>query len=69
MTSVLVLMSIWIKLVRQDGSLGIWIWCRVFDVPCGQVEESELDRLHSEQQTQGDNKYSTIQKVSYPVIL
>lgn len=27
------------------------------------VEESELDRLHSEQQTQGDNKYSTIQKV------
>ena len=29
-----------------------------------QVEESELDRLHSEQQTQGDNKYSTIQKVT-----
>ena len=35
-------------------------WCHhVF-----QVEESELDRLHSEQQTQGDNKYSTIQKVT-----
>jgi hypothetical protein len=28
-----------------------------------QVEETDFDRLHSEQQTQGDNKYSTIQKV------
>ncbi len=28
-----------------------------------QVEETDFDRLHSEQQTQGENKYSTIQKV------
>jgi hypothetical protein len=27
------------------------------------VEETDFDRLHSEQQTQGENKYSTIQKV------
>ena len=30
---------------------------------------TELDKFHSQQQTQGENKYSTIQKVFYIFIL